>query len=90
MTQGLYQMFRETLLDSCGSGTDTKIVTQKGAHYPSSRQGKLKEAGELSLHQWMTILMEKERARSWATTVQVCHNESNWGKWMCNHEPDET
>ena len=56
-------MIRETLLSGCGGGPNAKTVTRIGARNPDSIQGRLEEVGELSLRQWLTILMEKERTR---------------------------
>ena len=67
-------MIRETLLSSGGGGPNAKTVTQIGARDPDSTQGRLEEVGGLSLRQWLTILLEKERARGRAATVQVSHN----------------
>ena len=55
-------MIRETLLSGCGGGPNGKTVTRISACDPDSTQGRLEEVGELSSHQWLTILLEKERA----------------------------
>ena len=70
-------MIRETLLRGCGGGTNAKTVTQIGARDPDSTLGRLEEVGGLSSRQWLTILLEKERARGRVATVQVSHNWSN-------------
>ena len=65
---GLNKMIQETLLSGCGGGPNAKTLTRIGARDPDSTQGRSEEVRELSSHQWLTILLEKERARGRAAT----------------------